>query len=335
MKVSRLGVVGLGGMGSGHAAFWRDLGVEVHGYDEFAEARAAAARAGVQVHDDLTSLLSAVDAVDVCTPTDVHARVALAAVRAGRHVIVEKPITRTLAEADELLAAASEANVQLHVAHVVRYFPAYAAAHEAVEAGRIGRPAVLRFTREGGLPGGRRWFLNAERSGGLILDVMIHDIDYARWIAGEVVRVYAKELRRVGPENTASHAYAVLTHADGAISHVTASWAREGAGFRTSFDIAGETGLLEYATDERVAMRTAPPELFGGGEWRKGEDPWSLELREFLTALNGGPAPRVSAADGRAALRIALAAIESAATGEPIEIDERVGAPGEGKVIGA
>lgn len=322
-------------MGSGHATIWRDSGVEVHGYDEFAEVREAAERSGVRVHDDLTSLLDAVDAVDVCTPTDVHARVALEAVRAGRHVIVEKPFTRTVAEADELLAAAADAHVQVHVAHVVRYFPAYAAAREAVAGGRIGRPAVLRFTREGGLPGGRRWFLDAERSGGLICDVMIHDIDYARWIAGDVVRVYAKELRRVGPENTASHAYAVLTHESGAISHLTASWAREGAGFRTSFDIAGETGLLEYATDERVAMRTAPPDLFGGGEWRKGEDPWSLELREFLTALNGGPAPRVSAEDGREALRIALAAVESAKTGEAIEIDDRAGAPGEGTVVGA
>lgn len=321
MKVSRVGVVGLGGIGGVHIAGWRHLGVEVHGYDGLPEARARARdEKGVIVHDDLESLLGSVDVVDVCTPTDSHHAIALASVKAGRHVICEKPLTRTLAEADELIAAARKAGVQLHVAQVVRFFAEYAAAQAAVAAGRIGTPAVLRLTREGGMPAGDRWYHDQARSGGIICDVMIHDIDFARWIAGDVVRVYAKALRPAGPRGGHTHAYAILTHASGAISHLTASWARKNAPFRTSFELSGSEGMLDHATDQRPAVRTAPPELAGGGGWPMAEDPWAAELREFLAAIEEGTPPRVSAEDGRAALAIALAAVESAETGRAIDL---------------
>jgi predicted dehydrogenase len=322
VEVTRVGVVGLGGIGGIHVAGWRRLGVDVHGYDGEAEARDRARdRLGVVVHDDLDDLYSAVDVVDVCTPTDSHASLALGAVRAGRAVVCEKPLTRTVAEADELVAAARDAGVQLHVAQVVRFFAEYAAAQAAVAAGRIGQPAVLRLSREGGMPGGdRRWYHDVARSGGIICDVMIHDIDYARWIAGEVVRVYARTLRPAGPQNGATHAYAILTHVSGAITHLTASWARTGVPFRTSFELAGSEGMLEYATDQRAALRTAPPELARSAGMMLDEDPWTAELREFLAAMRGGPAPRVSADDGRAALAIALAAVESAETGRAVEL---------------
>jgi myo-inositol 2-dehydrogenase/D-chiro-inositol 1-dehydrogenase len=321
VKVKSVGVVGLGGMGGVHIAGWQRLGVDVHGYDGLPEARARARdERGVTVHDDMESLLGAVDVVDVCTPTDAHHTVALAGIRAGRHVICEKPLTRTLAEADELIAAAREAGVQLHVAQVVRFFPEYAAAREAVVAGRIGTPAVLRLTREGGMPAGDRWYHDQARSGGIICDVMIHDIDFARWIAGDVVRVYAKTLRPAGPQGAHTHAYAILTHASGAISHLTASWARLKAPFRTSFELAGSEGMLDYATDQRPAVRTAPPELAFAGGWPTAEDPWAAELREFLAAIEDGTPPRVGAEDGRAAQEIALAAVESAETGRAIEL---------------
>lgn len=308
-----------------HAMMWKRIGVEVHGYDEFAEARTRTAdQVGAITHEDLDSLIGAVDVVDICTPTDVHAPVAISAARAGKHVVCEKPVTRTLSEADELLAAAKTAGVQVHVAHVVRYFPEYAAAQRAVSGGRIGTPAVLRLTREGALPSGLRWYHDPSRSGGIICDMMIHDIDYARWIAGEVVRVFARTMRPVEPHGLATHAYAILTHEGGAVSHLTASWARADLPFRTSFDIAGDSGLLEYATDDQAPVRSAPPHLLPGGHWAEGEDPWSTELGEFLAAIQGGPAPRVSAEDGRNALAIALAAVESAESGRAVELDKVV-----------
>ncbi len=321
MTLSQVGIVGLGGIGRVHVSGWRQLGVEVQGYDGVPEARERARNElGIVVHDDLDALVAAVDIVDVCTPTDTHAALALAGIRAGRPVVCEKPLARTVAEADELVAAAHEAGVGLHVAQVVRFFAPYAAAQAQVAAGRIGQPAVLRLTREGGMPAGDRWYHDLERSGGIICDVMIHDIDYARWIAGDVVRVYARAIRPAGPQNGPTHAYAILTHASGAISHLTASWARTGAPFRTSFELAGSEGMVEYATDQKASVSTTPPELVFTAGPVFDEGPWTAELREFLTAIRGGPPPRVSAEDGRAALAIALAAVESATSGRAVEL---------------
>ncbi|HEY6739095.1 MAG TPA: Gfo/Idh/MocA family oxidoreductase [Actinopolymorphaceae bacterium] len=321
-KGLRVGIVGLGGMGRIHTAGWKRVDAELHGYDDFPEARdRGAEHFGVdRVHDNLESLFDAVDVVDVCTPTDAHAPVAIAAARAGRHVVCEKPLTRTLAEADDLLATCRENGVQLHVAQVVRFFPEYAAAREAVVRGRVGVPGVIRLTREGGAPDLSRWYHEPARSGGIVGDLMIHDIDYARWIAGDVVRVFAKTMRPVGPYASPTHAYALLTHENGAISHLTASWAREGVGFRTSFEIAGSEGLLNYATDNRPALRTAPRELARRVGRMIPEDPWSAEIREFAAAIQGGPRPRVTAEDGRAALAVALAALESAESGKAVEV---------------
>jgi predicted dehydrogenase len=321
VNVSKVGIVGLGGIGWVHAGSLQRLGVEVHGFDGLPEAGDRARQElGVVVHDDLDGLFAAVDVVDVCTPTDTHASIALAAVRAGRPVICEKPLTRTVAEADELIAAAGEAKVPLHVAQVVRFFAPYAAAQSQVADGVIGQPAVLRLTREGGMPAGRHWYHDEARSGGIICDVMIHDIDYARWIAGDVVRVYARTLRPVEPQGSATHAYVILTHVGGAITHLTASWARQGLPFRTSFELAGSEGMLEYASDAKPALRTAPPELASAGGPGFDISPWTAELGEFVTAIRGGPPPRVRAEDGRAALAIALAAVESAGSGRAIEL---------------
>jgi myo-inositol 2-dehydrogenase/D-chiro-inositol 1-dehydrogenase len=315
-----------GGIGRIHVDGWRRLGVELHGYDGIAEARTRAREEfGIVVHDDLDALVAAVDVVDVCTPTDTHAPLGVAALQAGTPVICEKPLARTLSQADEMIAASRASGAALHVAQVVRFFEPYAAAQAQVASGRIGQPAVLRLTREGGMPAGDRWYHDTARSGGIILDVMIHDIDYARWIAGEVVRVYARTLRPIGPRDTPTHAYALLTHASGAISHLTASWARLDASFRTSFELAGSEGMLEYATDQRPALRTAPPALVRAAGSLLAEDPWTAELREFLAAIRGGPPPRVSAEDGRAALAIGLAALESAETGRAVELDAPAG----------
>jgi len=314
----RVGVVGFGWIARLHAAAWVRLGVPLHVYAEPAEhAAAAVAEFGAVAHPTLADLLAAVDVVDVCTPTDTHAPVAVAAARAGRHVICEKPIASTLAEAAEVADACARAGVSLHVGQVVRYFPPYAAAHRVVAAGELGEPAVLRFRRASGLPA-RPWLRDEVRSGGVIADLMIHDLDQARWFAGEVVRVYARAARPVGATRT--QAYAILTHAGGAISHVSASWALD-SGFETSFEIAGTRGLVDHDSDATKPLRADRPGLLagpGGLPPVLGDDPFTLELGEFLTAIRGGPPARVSAADAAAALAITVAAIESADTGRAV-----------------
>jgi myo-inositol 2-dehydrogenase / D-chiro-inositol 1-dehydrogenase len=327
----RVGVVGAGFMGETHLAAWAAEGNPAVVFDlEPTRAAAVAGRSGAEVAGSLEELLGSVDVVDVCTATHRHAEVAIAAARAGRHVICEKPLARTLADADAIVSASAEAGVRLFVAHVVRFFPEYAAARQQVVEGAIGEPAVLRLKRASFRPRHPpdHWFFDPARSGGMIVDLMIHDFDYARWVAGDVVAVHCRSVGVERPELAIDHAVAILTHASGAISQVTGSWAYPPPTFRTSLEIAGSHGLIEFdsAADPPIVSYLQPQTgdeagLVGLPASPLAEDPYRLELREFHRSILDGTPARVAAHDGLEALRIALAADASARTGQVVRFD--------------
>lgn len=324
----RVGLAGAGFIGETHLAAWTAEGVPVVVLDHDAtRAASLAGRFGARVATSLDELFAGVDVVDVCTPTHRHAEIAIRAAEAGRHVICEKPLARTIEDADAIVAACEGAGVRLFVAHVVRFFPEYEAARRVVVEGGIGDPAVLRLKRASSRP--RRpagqWLFDHGLSGGLVLDLMIHDFDYARWVAGEVVAVFCRSVGADRPELRVDHAYAILTHESGAISHVTGSWAYAAPTFRTSLEIAGSRGLVEH--DSVVAPPVVTYLLRQDAERAAAlpgsplsEDPFRLELREFRRAIEDGVQARVTAHDGVEALRIALAAAESAQTGRVVRL---------------
>jgi len=289
----RVGIVGPGYIGARHIEAWRHLDVAIHGYARSPVRRAEVAPAYPEVtwHPSYDSLLAAVEVVDLCTPTDTHAELALRGVAAGRHVVCEKPLALTLAEAEKMVAACATAGVQLHVAHLGRYLAGYAAARQAVLDGEVGEPTELRLYRGGAAPTWATWFADPARSGGVLLDLGIHDIDFARWIAGDVVDV-------TGAMTGPGRGVAVLTHASGARSEVTAEWGAAGKPFRTSFEISGTGGSLHHDSVHEMPGRAA--------------DPMVEMLGEFRAAIRGGPDPRIVPADAVAALRIALAATRAA-----------------------
>jgi myo-inositol 2-dehydrogenase/D-chiro-inositol 1-dehydrogenase len=314
-----VGVVGAGGIAGPHTAAWRALGADITIYSIDGNAPALAERVGGRAVDSLEQVIDASEIVDVCTPTPVHHEIVLAAVAAGRHIVCEKPLARTHEQGAAICEAAEAAGVQLYPGQVVRFFPEYAAAKAAVVAGRIGTPAVLRFSRRGAAPQ-MPWFHDVAQSGGILVDQMIHDMDFARWIAGDVVRVFA---RITGGEGAPTTAYAVLTHESGALSHVTGGWGHSKTVFRTTFSLSGSSGLLQYDSLDNppLAWDLVDGASAGGGllpSMDFAESPFLTELREFAAAFGGGPVPRVSAADGLAALDIGLAALESARTGRAV-----------------
>jgi len=329
----RVGVVGAGVMGGTHLAALAADGVPAILFDPSPEKAAkVAALHGASVAGSLDELISAANVVDVCAPTDRHSEIAIAAARAGRHVICEKPLARTEDQAEAMLEACEASKVRLFPAHVLRYFPEYAAAREIVADGAIGDPAVLRLKRASFRPrhGAEHWFFDHARSGGLILDLMIHDFDFARWVAGEVTSVHCRSVGAARPELGVDHAFAILTHASGAITQVTGSWAYGGDVFRTAMEIAGSEGLLEHDSEAAQPTRwylkreTAEEhQAVGLPGSPVAEDPYRLELRDFLRAITHGGTARVEARDGLAALRIALAADESAQTGRVVELSGR------------
>jgi predicted dehydrogenase len=339
----RVGIVGAGVMGGVHAAGWLATPAQVAGFRDTIEGRAQerAARFGGQVYDSLAALVRDVDVVDVCTPTDVHYEIVMAAIAAGKHVVCEKPLARSVEQGREMIAASRAAGVKLLVGQVVRFFPEYAAAKAAVDRGVIGKPAVLRLARCVSQPrkATDNWFVDFKRSGGVVLDLMVHDFDYARWVAGEVTTVYAKTLGVARPEAGVDHALAILTHASGAITHVEGSWAFP-AGFYTAFELAGSEGLLAFDSDASSPVRflrhrrpeEAVPEVPLPANPLL-ESQYTTEIKAFYATLAHDAALRVSAADGLAAVQIALAVIESAQTGRAIRIEPPIGDQRSGEAL--
>ncbi|MGN6743807.1 MAG: Gfo/Idh/MocA family protein [Amnibacterium sp.] len=318
----RIGLVGAGGIARAHLPNLLRLGeVLVH---STAGAPELVAEFGGRVVDSLGELLDAVDVVDVAVPTYAHAEIVRAALAAGKPVISEKPLALTDADASDLVARAERAGLPLHPAHVVRYFPEYVRLKEAVDSGLLGDLAVLRFSRSGAFPTRTRWFADHALSGGIIMDQMIHDLDMARWVAGEVVRVSAVSTEVPDDEDPVEAAHVLLTHASGAISHVAGLWGPQHLAFTTEYSVTGTLGSLAHSSAAERSYRAdlRASEAVDGllPQIDPAEDPYFLELREFLAAMQGGPAPRVTAADGAAAVALANAALKSLATGQPVDL---------------
>lgn len=326
----RVGLVGAGGISHVHVAAWQALGASLFVYSKDGAGDLAKEHGITQVtsQDDL---FARVDVVDIVTPSASHRDVALAAIAAGKHLVCEKPLAATSAAAIEILHAARAVGAKVYPAHVVRYFPEYVAMKRAIDAGRIGEPAVLRFTRAGEAPRTGSWFFDEASGGGIILDQMIHDLDQARWLAGEVTRVYAVQNPPTtdGTVPSPVTAHVTLTHVNGAISHVQGFWGPPGLTFRTSVEVAGSAGMLSYESPDDGAVNTDLP--FGSSAVDyvpvsvQAENPYTWELREFAEAFAGGPEPRVGMEDGILAVALAEAAVASIKSGQAVAFDaERV-----------
>ena len=296
----KVGIIGTGAMGRTHAESWTALGVEIGGVvsRSLNSAETFATQYSSRAYTTLEAMLDAVDVIDICTPTHLHHPMTLAAARAGKHVICEKPLARTLAEADEMIAVCAKQGVKLMVAHVLRYFPAYADLQARVANGTIGELGEIKLARLSSGPVAA-WFYDQAQAGGMILDLMIHDFDYARWIGGDVSQVHINTMGRSSAEGGIDFASVTLTHDGGIISTVDGSWANPAPYFRTMVELSGTTGSLTYdshaLTDGVVS-----------------EDPYTIQLRAFRDHIIDDEPLIVSAEDGRQALAIALAALDSA-----------------------
>jgi predicted dehydrogenase len=324
----KVGLIGAGGISRVHADAWRALGAQ--GYvTSLAGAEEIAEEYGFELVTDVDALIELVDLVDIVTPSSTHADFALRAIRRGRDVICEKPLAATAEAATEVAQAAADAGVRLFPAHVVRYMGEYAQIKAGIDAGRIGTLAVQRFSRAGSAPQAP-WFFSERAGGGVIRDLMIHDIDQAVWFAGPVASVYAVQNPPTVDDRVPAPvtAHVVLTHRNGVISHLHASWVAPGMPFRTSVEAAGSEGRLRYDSAEDNALRTDAVVPEGDTDYlppmSPEESPYYAELADFVAALREGREARVSPADGIEAVAVAEAAYASIATGAPVDLPATV-----------
>ena len=331
-RVKRVGIVGAGLIGGWHAERWERLPVEIAGFYDLSReaAQETAARFGGMVFESLDALVDAVDVVDVCTPTFAHKEGVLAAARAGKPVVCEKPLARHLEDAREMVAACRAANAPLFVAHVVRFFPQYALAQRTLLSGELGEPGVLRLVRAGTFPRPHpdTWYNSFEKGGGVIMDLCIHDLDFALWTLGPVRRAFARGLT-FGGKSMSDHALITLKHENGALSHVEGSWASPPSPFRTALELSGTQGILEWDALDPAPLQTtlrvgdeSADKVPGSADspLAPEDDPYFLELKHVLEVLEQGGDFRVTPEDGLEALRLALAATESVRTGKPVEL---------------
>jgi UDP-N-acetylglucosamine 3-dehydrogenase len=321
----RVGLVGAGFMGGVHLSAYAGIPeVEVVGV---ADARLDAAVAGAnmvgaQPYSSYDELVTAedVEVVDVCLPTAFHRDLAVRAAGEGRHVILEKPIARTIEEAQEILEAFSGDGPHLFVGHVVRFFPEYVGIKEKIDAGDLGTIGVVRTSRRSPfLLGWNDWYADWRVSGGVLLDLVIHDFDFLRWALGEVERVYARGM--LGREyNRLDYVLATLRFESGTIAHVEGHWGYPGP-FNYSIEVAGSRTLLSLDSTEPASLELVGDTASGEvPDLAAGRSPYEKELEHFVNCIESGEDPIVQAHDALEALRISLAATESVLTGKPVTL---------------
>ena len=321
-------IIGCGGMGRLHAQMARNCGLRVVACvdkDPAMAKRLAKAMDAHATHDvDGAIRRPDVDIVCITTPTPRHAATVTAAAAAGKHVFCEKPFARTMPQCRSALAAVKRAKVKLFVGHVVRYFHEFTVMKQEMEAGKIGAPGFAKFFRGGIYPGGPgSWFHDYTQSGGAVLDMMIHDFDWARYVWGEPELIFCRSLQRTTPENL-DYAHVTMRMESGLIASFTGSWAHP-AGFRVKVEICGDGGMLQFDSEDaplacmmRQTAGSGPSMIVPGSP--ETVSPYQLQWEDFAAWIEKDRPPRVTPEDGVRAVEIALAALKSNETGKPVNL---------------
>jgi myo-inositol 2-dehydrogenase / D-chiro-inositol 1-dehydrogenase len=244
-------------------------------------------------------------------------------------VLCEKPVALRQEDAKEMIEVCAKAGVRFFVGMVVRFFPQYRLARDLVNEGRIGNVTVLRLKRISYPPQKSvdNWYIDEACSGGMIIDLMIHDFDFARWLAGDVQRVFARRSR--GDEGVAEYSQTILRFQSGAIGLIEGGWAYPPGMFRTGFDLSGTEGLIEWSSDQPdpICIFRPPefdlPDAVGLPNTGLTDDPYALEIRHAYDAIRTGKPFDVTAEDALQSLRIALAARESTETNLPVTLESK------------
>ena len=349
----RIGLIGAGIMGSrGHFPGYMEIPDKVR-FAAVCDKNPKAVQSIVEKSDargysDYQELISdpSVDAVDICLPHNLHGPVALAALRAGKHVIVEKPFTISLEQADEIIAEAKKRRLTLMVAENMRFIKAYEVAKRLVDAGEIGEICYVR-----GYTGGpnsettdpSNWRIRAaESGGGTIMDDGIHCFYLFRWFAGEVKSVYAvtTKLGKSAVSEVEDNAVGTLRFASGALgifgfTTTTASpWTEELQIFGTKGSI-----FVDFLASNPIRLFSISGRSSNTTDWwsRYGDVSWELpfvehsttewvtnsmkrEVQHFVDCIQTGNQPLVTGEDGKKAVELVLKAYESARTGKEVSL---------------
>ncbi len=300
-------------------------------------ARFAAEREIPHAFEDYRVLLERddIDLVTVAIPNDLHCQAVCDAAEAGKHVVCEKPLCRTLAEADRMIETCARYSRFLFYAEELLFAPKYVRAKRLVEEGALGRPFLVKQLEEHDGPH-ESWFWDVNRSGGgVLLDMGCHSIEYARWVLGKppVKSVSATMGTYVHGEKTQGedHSIVIVEYEGGMIGLAENSWTK-GGGVDDRAEIYGTEGHTRADLLHGNALRTYSRTGYGYAVEKSGgtvgwsstmyEEVWNYgfpqEMQHFVNCVRGEEKPMETGEDGREVLKIILAAYQSAGEGRKI-----------------
>lgn len=329
----KVGILGAGGVSRFHLAGYKAAGAEVVAIADVHGATLEQTQGAWHIprgYADYHVLLAQedVEAVSVCLPNAFHHAATLAAARAGKHVLCEKPISLSLEQADEMIEACRAASVILQVGHHLRSNPYAVQAKDMIERGELGRLTFIRLRQahDWGGTGVRPSFATfASSGGGTLLDNGSHMMDLARYFGGNVRDLFARTATLGFDVEVEDTSLVSLQFESGALGSVENAWTA--TGWEEAFSLYGTKGALEYTNrsgtpEMRFVHRTSP-----GTDWNQqdvttyrfgGLDPHSRNVADFLAAIRGERGVICTGEDGREAVRLILASYESARKGRPV-----------------
>jgi myo-inositol 2-dehydrogenase/D-chiro-inositol 1-dehydrogenase len=330
MKKLKIGFISFAHMHAAsylRAALSRD-DVEVIGIadENFERVRPFIENSGIPYFSDYEELLAGpVEAVIICSENVRHAEITLRAAQAGKHVMCEKPLGIREDEMLKMISVCEENGVQLMTAFPCRFLAAVQEAKQAVEEGRIGDIVAMKGTNRGTMPGG--WFLQQEHSGGgAVLDHTVHVMDLMHWFTqSEAEEVYAHAGTLFHETEIDDAGMVHVRFRNGVFAVLDPSWSRS-ASFPTwgdvTLEIIGTRGVL--AIDAFAQKNDVYSDKSGRGKWSYwGDNMDAGLLGSFVTAILEGKPVSVSGVDGYLSARVALAAYESARSGNTVRLEKR------------
>ncbi len=320
----KVGLIGCGFMGSMHAACYKVLSdkVEITAIADVREEKALAQGTNAKIYRDADELIenADVDFIDICLPTYLHTEYAVKAMKKGRDVFVEKPLCRTEEEAEQLLAVQKETGRTVQVGQVVRFNKPYNWLKDAVESKKYGKLLSASFHRLSPYPtwAWDGWLHDFKRSGSMVLDLHIHDLDFVRYMLGEPDTVSAVGSKR--PDGQTDYVFTTMNYGDAAVK-CEASWSFPesyafSAGFTALFEKAAATcegADLTLFPEDGAAQKIVLAEEFAGKLEGQGNisslGDYFTEIKYFVERMENRAMPEIAPmSEGAASVKLALKA---------------------------
>ena len=291
---------------------------------------------GVAAYEELDQMLlrEDIDVVSVCTPTGLHAPLAIKVANAKKHVILEKPIAMTLEETDKIIEACNRNEVKLSIVHPNRFRPVVMELRKILDQNLLGKishaNAIVNWNRNQEYYDQALWRGTKEFDGGALMNQAIHNLDLLLWFMGEPEQIFSMEATRLRKIEAEDVSTGVIRFKSGALGLVEASTTAYGQNFEESITLFGEKGTVKIGGKnaiyfEHLEIEGMNEDKINEVKEKIKEDPFGIPghqciIDDMVKAIEEDRQPAVSGEEGRKSLELVLSFYESAKNNQPIQL---------------